>query len=222
MMRLTMRYGFPTYVEDSDADRQPKNETLAEHKLHCKAKPDNCPFEKRAAKKAEEEDEAGDPREELKVNEAKKILKKKGYEIFAEDVHPIDNLDVGIPLIARYGNSIAFIRLEHQDENPPYHDKHGFDYGDYDFVNVYEDIIGEPEKGSEYLSHWKKVKEEAERTEDEEMGRKAENRLFIECVKRWLKDSSHKGEYYTILINVSESSSKTMWESTSCRWWGCA
>ena len=41
MMRLTMRYGFPTYVEDSDADRQPKNETLAEHKLHCKAKPDN-------------------------------------------------------------------------------------------------------------------------------------------------------------------------------------
>ena len=57
MMRLTMRYGFPTYVEDGDADRQPKNETLAEHKLHCEAKPDNCPFEKRAAKKAEEEDE---------------------------------------------------------------------------------------------------------------------------------------------------------------------
>ena len=62
MMHLTMRYGFPTYVEDADADRHPKNETLAEHKLHCKAKPDNCPFEKRAAKKAEEEDEAGDPK----------------------------------------------------------------------------------------------------------------------------------------------------------------
>jgi hypothetical protein len=60
MIHLTMRYGFPTYVEDGDSDKHPKNETLAEHKLHCKAKPDNCPFEKRAAKKAEEEDEVDD------------------------------------------------------------------------------------------------------------------------------------------------------------------
>ena len=220
MMHLTMRYGFPTYVEDGEDG--PKNETLAEHKLHCKAKPNNCPFERKAANKAEKEDEVEDSeKEEFKLNEAKKILKKKGYEIFAEDMHPIDNLDVGIPLIARYGRTITFVRLEHQDDDPPYHDKCGSDYGDYDFLNVYEDIIEEPEKGSAYLSHWKKVKEEAERTEDEEMGRKAENRLFIECVKRWLKDSSYKGEYNTILINVSESSSKTMWDSTSCRWWGC-
>ena len=41
---------------DADADKQPKNETLAEHKLHCKAKPDNCPFEKKAVKEAERED----------------------------------------------------------------------------------------------------------------------------------------------------------------------
>ena len=41
---------------DADADKQPKKETLAEHKLHCRAKPDNCPFEKKAVKEAERED----------------------------------------------------------------------------------------------------------------------------------------------------------------------
>ena len=46
---------------DADADKHPKNETLAEHKLHCEAKPDNCPFEKRAAKEAEHEDSISAP-----------------------------------------------------------------------------------------------------------------------------------------------------------------
>ena len=46
---------------DADADKQPKNETLAEHMEHCEAKPDNCPFEKKAVKEAEREDSISAP-----------------------------------------------------------------------------------------------------------------------------------------------------------------
>ena len=48
------KYGFLSYSTDSEEG--PKNETLAEHREHCRAQPGNCPFEKAAARSAENED----------------------------------------------------------------------------------------------------------------------------------------------------------------------
>ena len=48
------KYGFLSYANDSGEG--PKNETLAEHREHCRAQPGNCPFEKAAASAAENED----------------------------------------------------------------------------------------------------------------------------------------------------------------------
>ena len=60
MHPIVNKYGIFTYAADaSDADstdKKPKNETLAEHMEHCEAKPGNCPFEKKAASSAENED----------------------------------------------------------------------------------------------------------------------------------------------------------------------
>lgn len=37
------------YLNDVQDERCPKNETIAEHRTHCEAKPGNCPFEKESA-----------------------------------------------------------------------------------------------------------------------------------------------------------------------------
>ena len=50
------KYGFLGYSEDEEAPKGPKNETLAEHMEHCKAKQGNCPFEKKASNEALEQD----------------------------------------------------------------------------------------------------------------------------------------------------------------------
>ena len=50
----------PTMDEKPTA---PKNESLAEHRKHCKAEPGNCPFEKELAKKNESDEADASPRQ---------------------------------------------------------------------------------------------------------------------------------------------------------------
>jgi len=106
-----------------DADRRPLHETLAEHREHCRAQPGNCPFEKAAARSAENEDtvsgtSAGESEHDYRVNAdgdrvpANKAFREKmdeldaAHKIYAiSDIHStsLDGMDIdghGIVVIA--------------------------------------------------------------------------------------------------------------------------
>ena len=179
MMRLTMRYGFPTYVEDSDADKHPKNETLAEHKLHCKAKPGNCPFEKRAAKKAEEEDEVEESKSNLDyaTANAQMFLERQGCEIISGPTRG------GISLIAKDKDGmIHFVRTQRYDMEIPYHMKKGKERA---------------EETSNFLSSFEKNSRKPMAAIPEEV-----NEEFSNGAKAWLKKNDWKGKYCAEKIDV--------------------